>query len=45
MAVNPIPSGYHSITPSVVVDNAAKALEFYRDALGAKETYRLPMGD
>ena len=45
MAIKPIPTGYHSITPSVVVDNAAKALEFYRDALGAKETYRLPMGD
>lgn len=35
MAVNPIPTGYHSITPSVVVDDAAKALDFYRDALGA----------
>jgi len=41
----PTPSGYHSITPSVVVDNAAKALEFYREAVGAKENYRLPMGD
>ena len=45
MSIKSIPTGYHSITPSVVVDNAAKALEFYRDALGAKETYRLPMGD
>jgi PhnB protein len=45
VAVNPIPSGYHSLTPSVVVDNAAKAIDFYRDAFGAKETYRLPMGD
>jgi PhnB protein len=45
MAVNPIPTGYHSITPSVVVDNAAKALKFYHDALGAKETFRMPMGD
>ena len=45
MAVNPTPTGYHSITPSVVVDNAAKALTFYRDALGAKELYRLPIGD
>ena len=40
-----IPAGYHSITPSVVVDDAAKALAFYREAFGAKETYRLPMGD
>lgn len=45
MAVKPIPTGYHSVTPSVVVDNAAKALEFYRKALGAKETFRLPLGD
>ena len=40
-----IPQGYHSITPSVVVDDAAKALAFYREAFGATETYRLPMGD
>lgn len=40
-----IPHGYHSITPSVVVDDAAKALAFYREAFGATETYRLPMGD
>ena len=45
MAVNPIPSGYHSITPSAVVDDAKKAMEFYTKAFGAKETYRLPMGD
>ena len=45
MAVNPIPSGYHSITPTAVVDNASKAIEFYAKAFGAKETYRLPMGD
>ncbi|MFC5580112.1 VOC family protein [Rhodanobacter terrae] len=45
MSVKAIPAGYHSITPSVVVDNAAKALKFYHDALGAKETYRLPIGD
>ena len=45
MAVNPVPSGYHTLVPSVVVDNAAKALDFYQNAFGAKETYRLPMGD
>ena len=45
MAVNPIPSGYHSITPSAVVDDATKGMEFYSKAFGAKETYRLPMGD
>lgn len=45
MAVNPIPSGYHSITPSAVVDDANRAIDFYQRAFGAKETYRLPMGD
>jgi len=45
MAVNPIPSGYHSITPSAVVDDAKKAIAFYEQAFGAKEKYRLPMGD
>ena len=45
MAVNFMPSGYHALTPSVVVDNAAKAMDFYSTAFGAKETYRLPMGD
>jgi PhnB protein len=40
---NPTPRGYHSITPSVVVNDAAKALEFYHNAFDAKETYRLPM--
>lgn len=44
-AVRPIPDGYHSVTAYLIVDNAAKALDFYRDAFGAKELYRLPMGD
>jgi PhnB protein len=41
----PIPEGYHSVTPYLVVDDAAKAIEFYKKALGAEEKYRLPMGD
>src|SRR5688572_10707276 len=45
MAVPFMPPGYHSLTPSVVVDNANKAMDFYRDAFGAKETFRMPMGD
>ena len=44
-AVQQIPQGYHSLTPSVVVDNAAKAIDFYQKAFDAKELYRLPMGD
>jgi PhnB protein len=45
MAVKSIPDGYHSVTPYLLVDNAAKAIEFYRVAFGAKELFRLPMGD
>ena len=45
MAVQQIPQGYHSLTPSVVVDNAVKAIDFYQKAFDAKEIYRLPMGD
>jgi uncharacterized glyoxalase superfamily protein PhnB len=40
MAVQPIPKGYHSVTPSLMVKGAAKAIEFYTRAFGAKETSR-----
>ena len=45
MSVNPVPEGYHSVTPYLVVDGAAKALEWYSRALGAAEKFRMPMGD
>mgnify|MGYP006208208983 CR=1 FL=1 len=45
MSVKPIPEGYHSVTPYLIVDDAAKAIDFYRDAFGAEEKFRLPMGD
>jgi len=45
MAVKAKPDGYHSVTPYLVVDNAAKAIEFYRKAFEAQETVRMPMGD
>ena len=41
----PIPDGYHSITPYLVVDDAAKAIDFYTQAFGAQEIFRMPMGD
>lgn len=43
MAVQTKPTGYHSVTPYLVVDNAVKALEFYQKALNAKELFRLPI--
>jgi PhnB protein len=39
----PIPENYHALTPSLVVDNAAQAIEFYKRAFGAKERGRMPM--
>jgi PhnB protein len=41
MAVKPIPDGYHSVTPYLVVQGAAKALEFYKRAFNATETVRM----
>ena len=37
-----IPKGYHALTPSIVVENAADAIEFYKRAFGAKERMRMP---
>ena len=42
MAVSPIPEGYHSITPYLVMKNAAAAIEFYKKAFGAVELFRMP---
>src|SRR5262245_16959282 len=33
----PIPEGFHTLTPFLVVKDAARALKFYQDAFGAKE--------
>jgi PhnB protein len=35
-AVKPIPEGYHSVTPHLVCRDALKALDFYKNALGAE---------
>lgn len=36
-----IPEGYHSITPYLVVKGAAKALDWYKENLGAEEIFRM----
>lgn len=41
MSVKPIPEGYHSVTPYLIIDGATEALEFYKKAFGARETLRL----
>src|SRR3990167_10340096 len=38
---SPIPPGYHSITPYLIVSDGAKAIEFYKRAFGAKEEMRM----
>ena len=41
--VRPIPEGFHSVTPHIVVHDAAGAIDFYKKAFGAQEIARLPM--
>jgi PhnB protein len=38
---NPIPAGFHTLTPHIVVTDGAAALEFYKKAFGAEERFRL----
>ena len=45
MAVNPIPEGYHSLQIYLAVEDAAKAIDFYKEAFGAEETIRMPGPD
>jgi PhnB protein len=40
--VKAIPDGYHSATPYLIVDGAARAIDFYKRAFGAKELLRIP---
>ena len=37
----PIPEGYHTVSPYLAVDDAARAIEFYVQAFGAKELVRM----
>jgi len=41
MPVKPIPDGYHTVTPYLIIAGAAKAIEFYKKAFGATELLRL----
>lgn len=41
MSVKPIPDGYHSVTPYLIVNGGVKALEFYKQAFGAQELFRI----
>ncbi len=41
MAVKPIPDGYTTVTPYLVVDGAEKLLDFVKQAFGAEELFRM----
>jgi PhnB protein len=39
--VNPIPEGYHSVTPYLSIKGAAAAIDYYKEAFGATELFRM----
>lgn len=41
MAVNHVPAGYHALTPYLVVQGAARAIDFYKEVFGAREVMRM----
>jgi uncharacterized glyoxalase superfamily protein PhnB len=41
----PIPDGFHAVTPSLIVNDAKEAIDFYKKAFGAKEIYQFPTPD
>jgi PhnB protein len=41
----PIPEGYHTATPYLIIKDAAKAIEFYKEAFRAKEMMRMSQPD
>jgi PhnB protein len=41
MPVKAIPEGYHTVTPYLIVKGAARAIDFYKKAFGARELMRL----
>ena len=41
MAVKPIPDGYHNVTPYLIVNAGQRALDYYKQAFGASELFRM----
>jgi PhnB protein len=39
--VKPVPEGYHNVTPYLIVNGAARALDFYKRVFGATERMRM----
>src|SRR6266540_5798255 len=44
-SVKPIPDGKHTVTPTLTIRDCAKAIEFYKRALGAQEISRMSAPD
>ena len=42
---HPIPPGFHTITPHLIIKDAAGAIDFYKKAFGAEELSRMAMPD
>ena len=40
-AVKPIPEGFHTLTPYLIIKGAAQAIDFYKRAFGAEELFRM----
>jgi PhnB protein len=45
VTVTPVPHGYHSATPYLIIGGAAEAIEFYERVFGATELFRMPGPD
>jgi PhnB protein len=43
--VNFVPAGYRTVTPSLILEDAHRAVEFYKQAFGAEERFRMPTPD
>jgi uncharacterized glyoxalase superfamily protein PhnB len=43
--VRAVPEGYHTITPTLALRDAARAIDFYKKAFGAEERHRMPGPD
>lgn len=43
--LNPVPEGFHTVTPHLVVKGVGEALDFYAKAFGAEEIVRMPGPD
>jgi len=41
MPAKPVPDGYHTATPYLIINGAAAALKFYKEAFGATELFRM----